>query len=334
MYVTNASKISLVCSLLTGKALEWVTAVWREDGTAFPSFGTFLQRFREIFEHPEGGMRADDRLLELSQGRNTAAEYALTFRTLAAQTDWVESTLKLLFRKGLSLELQSELACRDEGRSLNQFIELTIQIDNLIRSRRPLRTVPTSTQYPVTLSQTEPMQLGYTHLTPEERERRIRQHLCLYCGQPGHLRAFCPTRPPPRNPSSVSPCVQAHHSSSCIKVPIVLSLEGNHISTSALLDSGAAGNFMSHEFAQQQQLPLISCNSQLAVEALDGRPLGDGRVLHTTVDLQLQTGTLHTEVIRFYVITSPHNPVILGLPWLRQHNPLISWREGRIIKWD
>uniref|UniRef100_A0A4W5NCV1 Retrotransposon gag domain-containing protein n=1 Tax=Hucho hucho TaxID=62062 RepID=A0A4W5NCV1_9TELE len=139
MYVTDASKISLVCSLLTGKALEWVTAVWREDGTAFPSFGTFLQRFREIFEHPEGGMRADDRLLALSQGRNTAAEYALTFRTLAAQTDWVESTLKLLFRKGLSLELQSELACRDEGRSLNQFIELTIQIDNLIRSRRPLR---------------------------------------------------------------------------------------------------------------------------------------------------------------------------------------------------
>ncbi|KAG1925560.1 retrotransposable element [Pimephales promelas] len=91
---------------------------------------------------------------------------------------------------------------------------------------------------------------------------------------------------------------------------------------------------MSHEFAQQLKLPLISCNSQLAVEALDGRPLGDGRVLHTTVDLQLQTGTLHTEIIRFYIITSPHNPVILGLPWLRQHNPLISWKEGRIIKWD
>lgn len=52
------------------------------------------------------------------------------------------------------------------------------------------------------------------------------------------------------------------------------------------------------------------------------------------MDLQLQTGTLHTETIRFYIITSPHNTVILGLPWLHQHNPLISWREDRILKWN
>lgn len=56
--------------------------------------------------------------------------------------------------------------------------------------------------------------------------------------------------------------------------------------------------------------------------------------MHTTVDLQLETGTLHTESIRFYIITSPHNSVILGLPWLHQHNPLISWKEGRILQWD
>lgn len=156
-----------------GKALEWVTAVWREDGTAFPSFDFFLQRFREIFEHPEGG-------------------------------------------------------------------------------------ISSSTHYPITPSQTEPMQLGYTHLTPVEWEHRICQHLCLYCGQAGHLRASCPTRPSACNSTTVSPCIQAHHSSSCIKVPVVLALEGNNIPTSALLDSGAAGNFMSHEFAQHQ-LPLISC---------------------------------------------------------------------------
>lgn len=64
-------------------------------------------------------MSADDQLLTLCQGKSTAAEYTLTFCTLAAQTDWVESMLKLLFRKGLSFEPLSELACQDEGRSLN-----------------------------------------------------------------------------------------------------------------------------------------------------------------------------------------------------------------------
>lgn len=128
--------------------------------------------------------------------------------------------------------------------------------------------------------------------------------------------------------------IQAYYSKTCLKIPIKLSLKENDISTLALLDSGAAGDFMSHEFARQHNIPLIPCNSLLAVEVLDGRPLGDGRVLHTTVELVLVTETFHKENIHFYIITSPHNLVILGLPWLRQHNPLISWKEGQISQWD
>lgn len=67
----------------------------------------------EVFEHSKEGKGAGDRLLKLTQGRSTAAEYALTFRTLAAQTDWTHGALKVIFRRGLSHELQAELACRD-----------------------------------------------------------------------------------------------------------------------------------------------------------------------------------------------------------------------------
>lgn len=45
-------------------------------------------------------------------------------------------------------------------------------------------------------------------------------------------------------------------------------------------------------------------------------------------------GALHHENISFYIIFSPNNPVILGLPWLRSHNPHISWTGGQIIHWD
>ncbi len=47
------------------------------------------------------------------------------------------------------------------------------------------------------------MQLGYTHLTPEERERRLQHHLCLYCGKAGHLKMSCPVRP--RDPGRFAP---------------------------------------------------------------------------------------------------------------------------------
>ncbi len=177
LYSNDASKTAFVCSLLTGRALDWVTAVWQGAGSAFPSFDAFLQRFREVFEHSAGGGSAGEQLLALCQGRTTAPEFALAFRTLAAQTTWVEDTLKLLFRRGLNMELQAELACRDEGRYLSDFIELTIQIDNLIRSRRSSHSQHVNPLPPV--SSLEPMQIGYTHLSSEERERRIKLRLCM-----------------------------------------------------------------------------------------------------------------------------------------------------------
>lgn len=94
--------------------------MWGTDGSIFPTFDYFLQNFREVFDHPTGGKSAGEHLLVLTQGEGTAAEFALAFRTLAAQTTWVEDTLKLLFCRGLNADLQAELACRDEGRSLKE----------------------------------------------------------------------------------------------------------------------------------------------------------------------------------------------------------------------
>lgn len=76
-----------MCSLLNGKALDWAAVAWRTDGSAFPSFERFLQCFREVFKRTVEGGTAGEQLLALSQGRGTAAEYALTFCTLAAQTE-------------------------------------------------------------------------------------------------------------------------------------------------------------------------------------------------------------------------------------------------------
>lgn len=48
----------------------------------------------------------------------------------------------------------------------------------------------------VALLAPEPMQVGSYHLTPAEHQRRLLNHLCLYCGGEGHIITSCPTRPP------------------------------------------------------------------------------------------------------------------------------------------
>ncbi|KAL0173533.1 hypothetical protein M9458_029501, partial [Cirrhinus mrigala] len=280
LYPTDEGRIAFVCSLLTGKALEWATAVWDLGQPTFPSFAAFLQSFKEVFQPSPGSSEAGEQIMALRQGRRTAAEYALDFRTLAAQSGWNDGPLKLHYRKGLQPDLQVELACRDENLSLNQYIELSIGVDNVMRACKPSRAftvIPPSASIPV--ASPEPMQLGVTKLSAEERERRLKNNLCLYCGQAGHIRATCPTRPP-RPPASL----------------IIY--------------------------------PFSLCVS------LDGRPLGTGRIEHTTGDLTLHTEPHHKETIRFFIITSPRTPLILGYPWLHQHEPTISWSEATITHWS
>jgi hypothetical protein len=46
------------------------------------------------------------------------------------------------------------------------------------------------------------------------------------------------------------------------------------------------------------------------------------------VDLTINN---HYEMIRLHCITIGNAPIIMGLPWLRKHNPNIDWREGWVM---
>ncbi len=40
------------------------------------------------------------------------------------------------------------------------------------------------------------------------------------------------------------------------------------------------------------------------------------------------------ETISFFVFQSPYTPIVLGHPWLTQHNPQIDWVKGSILSWN
>lgn len=212
----------------------------------------------------------------------------------------MEDTLKLLFRQGLRLEVQSELTCHDEGRNLKEYIELAIRIDNGLRSRCPSRQfgmVSTSAS-----EDTEPMQIGRTYLSMEELNRRMREHLCLYCGEAGHLRFNCPTRPIQTRQARVSTLNSFASSANCFEVLVQLSTKECIVSIKALIDFGAVSNFMDETFARENWIPPILCNSPLSVAALDGRPLGGGQVQYLTEELHLHIGILNEESIHLFVV--------------------------------
>ncbi|KAI4878293.1 hypothetical protein NFI96_008781, partial [Prochilodus magdalenae] len=194
---SDRSRISFVVSRLTGRALDWATAVWSAYQTR--TYDEFLSDFGAVFDHPHQDRAAGDQLVRLHQGARSVASYALDFRTIAAGSGWNEPALLTIFRNGLNVDIRKEMACRDDGLSLEELIALAIRLDQLKQGVFPsLRRSVAACTTPPPLSiapcprQTsasnirpepapeEPMQVDSSRLTSGERQRRLRGGLCLY----------------------------------------------------------------------------------------------------------------------------------------------------------
>ncbi|KAK3542610.1 hypothetical protein QTP86_031312, partial [Hemibagrus guttatus] len=64
-----------------------------------------------------------------------------------------------------------------------------------------------------------------------------------------------------------------------------------------------------------------------------GKLVSCRRVHHSASPVLLQVGLLHVEETTFLVLEESTADIILGRPWLEQHNPILSWRTGEVLKW-
>jgi hypothetical protein len=95
---------------------------------------------------------------------------------------------------------------------------------------------------------------------------------------------------------------------------------------SALVDSGATSSFIDQTFVAQHNIPVVKKSTPVPVEVIHGRTIASGAITHETTLLELCIGK-HMEKIVLNIISTPHHPIILGLPWLEVHNPIIDWRS-------
>ncbi len=93
---------------------------------------------------------------------------------------------------------------------------------------------------------------------------------------------------------------------------------------SALVDSGTTSSFIDQTFVVQHNIPVIKKSTPVPIEVIDGRTIASGAITHKTTPLDLCIDK-HTEKIVLNIISTPHHPIILGLPWLEAHNPIIDW---------
>ncbi|KAK2850769.1 hypothetical protein Q5P01_007045 [Channa striata] len=221
-YSTGRSKVAYAISLLSGKAHEWGMAEWDNRSECCRSYEAFSEELSFVFNPSASRRASSSRLFKLTQSSSSVTEYTVEFRTLAASANWREETLFDKYYEGLSSRIKDEMAARTLPSSLRSLIELAVAIDQRLQERQTERQAerqaehqtdrrverlserrpailpadPTSPVHRPTdqhpSGQEEPMQVGRVKLSVAERQCRIVEGLCLYCGESGHRVRLCP----------------------------------------------------------------------------------------------------------------------------------------------
>jgi len=112
-----------------------------------------------------------------------------------------------------------------------------------------------------------------------------------------------------------------------IKVRII-GTDGIEHNTIALVDSGASENFVDKAYAEASGIPIQQKATPRWVLTVDGsevtgRPVTHDAQVHLTINHQ-------DEDIWLHCITIGNVPIILGLPWLKLHDPVIGWKNHTV----
>jgi hypothetical protein len=133
---------------------------------------------------------------------------------------------------------------------------------------------------------------------------------------------------PPEIPYRISSTGPYNREEKIILKVTIRGHDNNEHYTTAMVDCRATENFIDERYAKQNNIPLRRKAIPHRVLVVDGREVASGPVTHDAlVDLTINN---HYETIRLHCITIGNSPIIVGLPWLRKHNPNIDWKEGRV----
>ena len=94
-------------------------------------------------------------------------------------------------------------------------------------------------------------------------------------------------------------------------------------SAKALLDCGATGLFMSHDFTTQERINTKKFSVPIPVQNVNGSPNEGGPIMEVADIVLWYKG--HYECTIFAITKIKQEDIILGLPWLKEHNLEVDW---------
>lgn len=190
----------------------FINGLAEDDDGILLSYKTFMSTLEAIYGDQTQTEEVNYKLQRLRQ-TGSMIDYIASFRSLSSRVQWNEPALVARFKDGLSDEVKLFLA--PQWHTLKK-IKITqeaattayLNHQSQARLRGRLHRAPIiQSRKPQVLHQSPaptgpaPMDLDAVRvrrLTPEEKQRRRDQGLCLYCGGSNHFAQACPLKKNPQ----------------------------------------------------------------------------------------------------------------------------------------
>jgi hypothetical protein len=226
---TEAQKVTWAITYLTDKAFAWIHP-YTINSTApnailiLQNFDNFCSALLNALGDPNIAHTNLRRLKQLRQ-TSSATSYRTEFEKLSMYVSWDDESLRSLFYDGLKDAIKDALAnLPEEPEDFESFKALCIRIDERHYERKqdgkrsPDKPHKSSndksgsgnhssrqqayrqpnTSGPAAMDLDASSNNRFKPLTPDERQRRMENNLCLYCGKAGHSARDCPNKKKPK----------------------------------------------------------------------------------------------------------------------------------------
>lgn len=228
-YPDEETKVRFIGTLFTGDPLTWFRSLIESDSDVLSDYQMFLLEFKNNYDDPYVMKNSQSKIRRLKQGKGSVLVYSARFRRLAAETGYNNEAKIALFRTGLNDDVKDVLATLlEEPSEFESFMNFCVKIDHRLFDRKMekrgfsqsnfhfKRTSETSEPSPMDLDNISSIASSSVHerplvdlviarrrqnivenpkrLSKEERNRRFKENLCLYCGESGHRLSNCPKK--------------------------------------------------------------------------------------------------------------------------------------------
>ncbi|KAG2193540.1 hypothetical protein INT46_009454 [Mucor plumbeus] len=122
-------------------AFKWIQPYIASVGTNSEnpitrSYILFCDALREMFGDVTLVSDAENKVMRMKQGVKTAAEYRTEFKRYAVLTEFNEAAFFWAYRNNINTQLQDQLIVRSTPSNLQDYQDLVISLDLLMRERK------------------------------------------------------------------------------------------------------------------------------------------------------------------------------------------------------